>query len=232
MNRRLQICLTVLLAALFLSACGKEAPEEPAATSAAAAGNMAVVLPGKTGSAGIAGEQSTPVPDGLDAIGILIDEGRYYEAFREMLLYEEKHTDAASRAACEALFDRLEPLLHENEPSSGTELMRTFRYYGGCELQAVANSGPLLITVTDAGMPEDPTLMPAYSRFYVRKGETGTIYLPAGVYHVSYQVGYLWFDNDIGFGDYWNGGELDRNLTFKVEAGSSVTNNSRYTLTF
>ncbi len=236
MNRRYQICLTALLAALlaalFFSSCGKEEPEEPAATSAASEGNMAVVLPGNPGSFGTAGEQSTPAPDALDAIGALIDEGRYYEAFREMLLYEEKHTDAASRAACEALFDRLKPLLQENEPRSGTELMRTFRYYGGCELQAVANSGPLLITVTDAGMPEDPTLMPAYSRFYVRKGETGTIHLPAGVYHVSYQVGYLWFDDDIGFGDYWNGGELDRNLTFEVEAGGSVTNNSRYTLTF
>lgn len=223
---------TVLLAVLLLSSCGKKAEPEPVLPSDEPSDNMAVIIPSGREPGSPSGTADTAQPGELGSISALIDEGRYYEAFREILLYEEKHADDGSIEDCEALYARLEPLVRESEPESGTELTRTFRYFGGCQLEAVAESGPLLITVTDAGIPDDPNSLPQYSRFYVRKGESGTIHLPAGVYHVSYQVGYLWFDDDIGFGDYWNGGDLDRNLTFEVNANGSVTNNSKYILTF
>ncbi len=235
-QRGLTVIFGALLAVLMLSSCGGKQETEPVEPiETAVSGNMEVVIPGSQGNVGGGGGGNTadPVqPAELRAIERLIDEGRFYEAFREMLLFEEKNRDSASIDACEALYDRLEALVRVTEPKSGTELMRTFRYYGGCELQAVAQSGPLLITVTDAGIPEDESVLPPYSRFYVRNGETGTISLPAGVYHVSYQVGYLWFDEETGFGDYWTGGELDRNVTLEVSASGSLINNSRCTLTF
>ena len=223
----LSVAFTVMLAVLALASCGKK--EEPA-IDPTAGGNMGINLPAERGKEDVPAPSSAAEPGALDAIAQLIDEGRCYEAFREMLLFEEKNRDPASIEACEALYERLEPLVRENEPVSGTELGRTFRYYGGCELLAAAKTGPLLITVTEADA--EGGAAPAYACFYVRRGETAGIHLPAGVYRVSYQVGYLWFGDEIGFGDYWTGGELEQELIFEFSSNGSVSTNSRYTLTF
>ena len=62
--------------------------------------------------------------------------------------------------------------------------------------------------------------------YHVTAGETGIIYLPAGRYSVSYNVGYIWFNDRIGFGDYCTNYTIDGELTYEVKSDNAwITNN-------
>ena len=51
------------------------------------------------------------------------------------------------------------------------------------------------MTVVNADKPSE------YSRFFVREGETGSINLPAGHFDISWNIGHIWFNDEIGFGE-------------------------------
>ena len=118
--------------------------------------------------------------------------GDYHSAVGELIDCENATNDDSIISECE---DMLVQIISTLKSATGTELERTFQYQGG-EDHVTAESGPVEVTVTDLDNSKQ------YVRFYVREGETGIIYLPAGRYSVSYNVGYIWFNDRIGFGDY------------------------------
>jgi hypothetical protein len=200
MTRRLCLVLAALLLVLLLAGCARTKAPEP--TPAPTPESTAEPTPTPT-------PEPTPDTDDVDKIGALIDGGSYYEAFRALVKLEEEYRDNESALKlCEAQFDRLDQLLREQEPETGTELSRTFTVQGGGVLEIDAFSGPVLVRVTDEyaaleGNPDPPSVT-----FYARQGETGRTNLPAGTYRVAYQVGYRWFGDETGFGEYCTVGEL------------------------
>lgn len=204
MTRRLCLVLAALLLVLLLTGCARaKAPEPtPVPTPEPTAEPTPAPTPEPT-------PEPTPDTDDVDKIGALIDSGSYYEAFRALVALEEEYRDNESALKlCEAQFERLDRLLMEQEPETGTELSRTFTVQGGGVLEIDAFSGPVLVRVTDEyaaleGNPDPPSVT-----FYVRQGETGRTNLPAGTYRVAYQVGYRWFGDETGFGEYCTVGEL------------------------
>ena len=204
MTRRLCLVLAALLLVLLLTGCARtQAPEPtPVPTPEPTAEPTPAPTPEPT-------PEPTPDNSAVGEIGSLIDSGSYYEAFRALVALEEEYRDNESALKlCEAQFERLDRLLMEQEPETGTELSRTFTVQGGGVLEIDAFSGPVLVRVTDEyaaleGNPDPPSVT-----FYVRQGETGRTNLPAGTYRVAYQVGYRWFGDETGFGEYCTVGEL------------------------
>lgn len=204
MTRCLCLVLAALLLVTLLAGCARaNAPEPtPVPTHEATAEPTPAPAPEPT-------HEPTPDSSAVDEIGALIDSGSYYEAFRALVALEEESRDNESALRlCEAQFDRLDTLLKEQEPETGTELSRSFTVQGGGVLEIDAFSGPALVRVTDEyaaleGNPDPPSVT-----FYVRQGETGQTNLPAGTYRVAYQVGYRWFGSETGFGEYCTVGEL------------------------
>ena len=245
MSRRIRICLlgaAALLAASLLCSCAKkeEAPPAPSPSpTAEAAASPAHASQDRDTPPTEAPEESVPpkqterktADSTLDGIRVLVEDGHYYEAFREMLAFEESTGDPSERAACEALFAELDRLLSELEPESGTELERGFTVQGGGVLEVYAFNGPALVTVTNAAAEQQPELASNYVRFYVRQGERGETHLPAGSYRVRYQVGYRWFGEADGFGEYCTEGELPEPLYFDFYMDGSWTNNAKFSIT-
>lgn len=151
--------------------------------------------------------------------------GYYYKAFDALVSCEDEPIDDETFQNCEDMFVRIEQIVKKNEPVSGKELVRTFQYNGGGELQVKAESGPVEVLVIDVDNRNQ------YVRFYVRKNETGSVSLPGGKYDVSYKVGYMWFDDNTGFGDYCVEGKLDEVLKFDVSFTPGWVSNSVWTLT-
>ncbi len=233
---RFSVLAALVLAALLLSACGHEEHKAIPASQRAAMSSPTpapTAEPAESPPPETAEPSPTPVPAPaeFDGIRALLGEGRYYEAFQRMLDYEQSHTAPEEVAACEALFGELDALLREIEPTSGTELARSFAVQGGGVLEVSAWSGPALVTVTDANAVPQPELAPAFVRFYVRQGEQAEIHLPAGSYRVRYEVGYRWFGEEVGFGEYCTEGELDEPLLFDFYLDSGWASNSKYTIT-
>ena len=227
MIKRLHAALLALLIIFLLAACGKAKPETtPEPTPALTPAPTSAPTPEPTP------DNSAAVAAGASAIEQLMDNGRYYEAFRELVALEEKYSgDAASVSVCEALFDKLDVLLRELEPESGTELSRSFSVQGGGELEISAFSGPVLVTVIDEyavleGNPEPPSVC-----FYVRQGEIARTNLPAGTYRVSYQVGYRWFGEADRFGEYCTEGQLAEPLVFEFYMNGQWASTSKFKIT-
>ena len=204
MTRRLCLVLAALLLVLLLTGCARAKAPEP-----------------------------TPDNSAVGEIGSLIGSGSYYEAFRALVKLEEEYRDNESALKlCEAQFERLDRLLMEQEPETGTEISRTFAVQGGGVLEIDAFSGPVLVRVTDEyaaleGNPDPPSVT-----FYVRQGETGRTNLPAGTYRVAYQVGYRWFGDETGFGEYCTVGELPEPLVidFYMQGQGASYSNIKITL--
>ena len=201
MTRRLCLVLAALLLVLLLAGCARTKAPEPTPAP----------TPTPVPEIRIMGQTYEPAPDGsaVDRIGALIDSGSYYEAFRALVKLEEEYRDNESALKlCETQFERLDQLLREQEPETGTELSRTFTVQGGGVLEIDAFSGPVLVRVTDEYAALEGNPNPPSVTFYVRQGETGQTNLPAGTYRVAYQVGYRWFGDETGFGEYCTVGEL------------------------
>ena len=180
-----------------------------------------------------------PAPDNMAAVSAalneidtMVDAGRYYEAFRALVALEEKYSnDEAARSKCEEQFAQLDTLLKAQEPESGTELSRTFAVQGGGVLAIDAFSGPVLVTVTDEYAVREGNPNPSAVTFYVRQGEVGETNLPAGTYHVAYQVGYRWFGAADGFGEYYTAGELPEPLVFEFYMDGQWASTSKFKIT-
>ena len=247
-RKTIRICLALLFA-LLLTACGRaERPAIPALQQPQASPSPAAetaVTPAPTPAETPAPSASvTPAPTeaaaepvsekqaaALAAIRDQLENGRYYEAFEQMLAFEQAYPSPDEVQSCETLFAELDSLLREIEPASGTELARSFSVQGGGVLEVSAFSGPVLVTVIEANGPLQSDLAPAFSRFYVRQGELGSIHLPVGSYRVRYKVGYRWFGDETGFGKYCSEGELDEPLVFDYYMDSGWASNSKYTIT-
>ena len=229
MKKTLLICL---LLALLLTGCGRasRSAPEPAPVMTAAPTPAPTPTPEPT---------PEPTPDNMAAvnatlneIGSMIDAGRCYEAFRDLVALEEKYsTDEAARSKCEEQFAQLDKRLKAQEPESGTELSRTFAVQGGGVLAIDAFSGPVLVTVTDENAVLEGNPNPPAVTFYVRQGEVGETNLPAGTYHVAYQVGYRWFGAEEGFGEYCTGGELPEPLVFEFYMDGQWASTSKFKIT-
>lgn len=146
--------------------------------------------------------------------------GDYHSAVGELIACEDATEDSDVISTCENMLAQIKSTLKSGEPATGTELERTFQYQGGGEYHVTAESGPVEVTVTDLDNSKQ------YVRFYVREGETAIIYLPAGRYSVSYNVGYIWFNDRIGFGDYCSTYSIDGEMTYEVKSDNAwITNN-------
>ena len=229
MKKTLLICLVLALLLTGCSRAGKPAPE-PIPAMTAAPTQAPTPTPEPT---------PEPTPDNMAAvsaalseIGGMIDAGRYYEAFRALVALEERYsTDEAARSKCEEQFAQLDKLLKAQEPESGTELSRTFAVQGGGVLAIDAFSGPVLVTVTDEYAVREGNPNPSAVTFYVRQGEVGETNLPAGTYHVAYQVGYRWFGAEDGFGEYYTAGELPEPLVFEFYMDGQWASTSKFKIT-
>lgn len=255
------LMLCMLLTALLLSACSKqemtETPQPTAETAeetepkaeAAVTEAPASEAPQETQlpeNPETADTTETPEPeatpeapavppeltDSLEKVRDLIDSHSCYAAFEEIRSLEETYRDnPAAVKECEALFEKLDLLLRDMEPATGTELARTFAVQGGGVLEVNAFNGPALVTVTDAMALMEGAAEPATVRFYVRQGETGQTNLPAGTYLVQYQVGYRWFGPEKGFGEYCTEGMLEEPLTFDFYMDGQWASNAKFTIT-
>ena len=240
MSRRIRLsCVVLLLAALLFCACAKKEappptpPPSPALVETAAPVEQAPAAetPPAVSEAPAPTEQPEPNVPAFDGIRALITDGQYYEAFRTMLAFEESTEDESERAACEALFAELDQVLREIEPESGTELERGFTVQGGGVLEVYAFNGPALVTVTNAEAETQPELASNYVTFDIRQGERGETHLPAGTYRVRYQVGYRWFGEENGFGEYCTEGELPEPLSFDFYMDGQWANNAKFSIT-
>ena len=170
--------------------------------------------------------------EALEKVRDLIDSHKCYAAFEDIRSLEETYRDnPAAVKECEELFEKLDLLLRDMEPATGTELARTFAVQGGGVLEVNAFNGPALVTVTDAMALMEGAADPAMVRFYVRQGEVGQTNLPAGTYLVQYQVGYRWFGPEEGFGEYCTEGMLEEPLTFDFYMDGQWASNAKFTIT-
>ena len=152
----------------------------------------------------------------IDNAESYMSSGDYHSAVGELIACEDATDDSSIISECEDMLAQIMSALKSVEPATGTELERTFRYQGGGEYHVTAESGPVEVTVTDIDNSAQ------YVRFYVRQGETAIINLPAGRYSVSYNVGYIWFNDRIGFGDYCSHYTIDGEITYEVKDRKSV----------
>ena len=231
---------SAVLAALLLTGCSNrnQTPQPtpvPTPTADAEIASPVTEAPVSPSPAVSAAPSGTPGPSAaltqsLEAVRTMIAEGRCYAAFQELLALEDScRSDPAGMEACERLFDELDTHLREIEPVSGTELARSFTIQGGCVLEVHAFNGPALVAVSDA--MAEPGTVPNSVRFYVRQGERGSIQLPAGTYYVGYQVGYRWFGETDGFGEYYTEGTLPEPLEFDFYMDGQWASNAKFTIT-
>jgi len=216
-----RIIPVLLLLALLLTGCGKKA--EPVQTPEPTPTPTATPEPTPDTAARLAAA--------LDEVRALMADKDYYAAFQKIVALEDEYRAEPERIAeCEAVFDELDALLKELEPASGTELNRNFPVQGGCVLEISAFSGPVLVTVTDEFAVLDQKPDPGTVTFYVRQGEEGAVNLPAGTYRITYQVGYRWFGEETGFGEYCTEGGLDP-LEFDHYTSGQWSSNAKFKIT-
>lgn len=230
--------LAVILAALLCAGCGKTEtaaaesaqPSTTAETTAPAATTEteAVPAPADTETAEPESVPATTPPSAqeecLAAAQKYFDEGEYYLAY-DAAMKCRSEADAEVYGRSEALIEQIKSAVSENEPENSEELERTFSVSGGGQLRVTAQSGPLEMLVEDNDNPKQ------YVRFYVRHGETGNIYLPSGSYTVTCRLGYIWFDDETGFGEYYDYLALEDPLVFEFSMTGGWISNSTWSLT-
>ena len=234
--------LAVILAALLCAGCGKteQTPVESALPSTAAETTPVVTQPASAVATPEVGEvtvpessepESSPTAAPLSAQEQYLadaqkyfDEGEYYLAY-DAAMKCQSEADAEVYERSEALIEQIRSAVAAKEPENSEELERTFSVSGGGQIRVTAQSGPLEMLVEDNDNAEQ------YVRFYVRHGETGNVYLPSGSYTVTCKLGYIWFDDETGFGEYYDYLALEDPLVFEFNMTGGWISNSIWSLT-
>ena len=233
--RRNGLLILCALLALLLCGCAKK----DAADAIYSPAPKYTPTPSPAGSPAASEAPASPTPTQrpasidteLGKIRALIADGHCYEAFRAMQSFEETHSSPEEIASCEALFMELDRHLNEIEPVTGTEFIRSFSVQGGGVLEVYAFTGPALVVVIDEYARLQGEAHPGTVCFYVRQGERGSVHVPAGTYRVRYQVGYRWFGEEDGFGEYCTEGELPEPLYFDFYMDGQWANNAKFSIT-
>ncbi|MBQ2960301.1 MAG: hypothetical protein IJE09_03635 [Oscillospiraceae bacterium] len=215
MKKRIILAL-LLTFCMLLSACGNDS--SPAKESEATAEPAEIEEL----------EENETVEEAFDYAALAKDEiamGKYHDAMSTLILWEATGLSDEDVELFDELYDEIVYKCSDNEPKTGTELERTFKYQGGGLLVANAESGPLEITVRDI---EDEG---QYVRFYVRQGETAEINIPAAEYEISFKIGLVWFDDNIGFGDVCYADSYDETFDFASSSDNAWITNTRWEIT-
>ncbi len=216
----LLIVLLIIAVILAFTTCGKnksaeeptkelstatEAPAAPAPTEAPAKAEE----PAKTEEPAPAKEEpaAPSYAAALEEIGSLIDSGSYYEAAQAIAACRETYPESA--AECDALWQQIKDALAENRPETGM-LERSFLYQGGNRVTISSESGDVDLTVT--GRHRE-----GYARYYIREGESVSFYLPCYRFDVDYTTGDIWFDDEIGFGEFGEAHSYEDGLHFRYK---------------
>lgn len=235
--------LAVILAAMLCVGCGK-AEQTPAASAqpSAAAETTAPSEPPEASSVPASAAAATAVPETsepeqssaptplsaqeqyLADAQAYFDAGDYYRAY-DAAMRSQSEADTEVYARSEELIEQIRDAVAANEPENSEELERTFSVSGGGQLRVSAQSGPLEMLVTDNDDPK------RFVRFYVRHGETGSVYLPSGSYTVTCKLGFIWFDDETGFGEYYDYLALEDPLVFEFNMTGGWISNSTWSLT-
>ena len=99
-------------------------------------------------------------------------------------------------------------LYYYREKKETGELERSFRYQGGNMINITSEEGDVELKLTSPNAP-------GVARYYIREGETASFYLPCYKYDVEYTRGDIWFDDEIGFGEFGETHEYENGLRFK-----------------
>lgn len=199
MNKHISRILALCLILALLLCCGAQAFAE------------------KTPIKPKASPTPTPAADAAAAlkdVQKLLDDKKLYDA---ALACYDGYCDYPDRAAdFEALWQRIADACAGKMPKTG-ELKRSFQYQGGNELHVIAASGNVDLTAVDTDSKESV-------RVFIREGEEFTINLPSGKFDLSFKLGEIWFDDEIGFGDFCEDYPNVQTLDIKyVSDGSWVT---------
>ena len=128
----------------------------------------------------------------LDTIRSLLDEGRLYKAALALEQYSIDHPDRETQY--QPLLDELLEQVRKNRPQTGV-IERTIQFEGRNEFTVHAQSSDVLVIGRDA---KNGQLV----RYFIREGDSATIYFPGGKYILSVVGGTLWFDDLNGFGEF------------------------------
>ncbi len=141
----------------------------------------------------------------------LINIRDYHGAMKAIDACRTHYPNSKAAAECDLLVLQIEEAVKNYEPKNGTTLERTFQYMGSSVLRVTAKSGPVTVTISEK---KDPS---AHVTMYVRKGQTAELTVTGGTYRVDYNIGYLWFNDKIGFGDFCERGSFQDDFVFKIE---------------
>lgn len=128
----------------------------------------------------------------LAAIRSLLDEGRLYKAAVALEQYSIDHPDRETQY--QPLLDELLERTRKNRPQTG-EIERTLQFEGRNEFIVHAQSSDVLVIGRDVNNGQ-------LVRYFIREGDSATIYFPGGKYVLSVEGGSLWFDDLNGFGEF------------------------------
>ena len=204
------IVLVVVLSVaviLALTGCGKKPAEEPAKEVPATEAPAPTKAPAPTEApAPKAEEPAAPAyAASLEEIKGLIAGEEYYDAAKAVVACREKWPESASE--CDAMWQQIKDALADKRPETG-EMERTFQYQGGNIVSITSDSGDIDLTITSRGGHGS-------ARYYVREGETVNFYVPCYSFDVDYTKGDIWFDDEIGFGEFGESSSYPDGLEFR-----------------
>ena len=207
---RLWALVAVLLLGLVivLSVSAKKTPPGAPQNSAGIQGG------GKTGSQVTQSDSAEWTAKLTKARG-LINSAKYYNAAE--MIEDCRVRYPQSGKDCDALWKELEAAAASQRPKTG-ELVRTVNVQGGNELRMSAKSANVEVLAVNVEKESE------YVRFFIRKGESINVYLPAGEYRLTFQEGDVWFSDGIGFGEFGSTGSFNDHIVFKyTEEGGWIT---------
>ena len=213
MKRSWIIILAVVLVIAFilpLSACGKGKTAEAPATAAPATAAPATPAPtakpaAPAATAAPAAPAAPAYADALEEIKAQIGNGEYYDAAKAVVACRETWPEASSE--CDELWQQIKDALADKRPETGL-MERTYQYQGGNLVKISSEHGDIDLTITGKNKQ-------GYARYYIREGESTEFYVPCYKFDVDYTEGEIWFDDEIGFGEFGEEGSYEDGLHFR-----------------